>query len=52
MELSIVLKLIEGQLQDGRSAEDMFGTVQTGNILLADRGPWHGSQTPTGALKP
>ncbi len=33
----IALKLTEGQAHDGRSAEDMFDTVRTGNILLADR---------------
>jgi transposase len=33
----IALKLTEGQAHDGRSAEDMFETVQTGHILLADR---------------
>lgn len=31
------LKLTEGQAHDGRSAVDMFDTVQVGNILLADR---------------
>ncbi len=35
--LPIVLKLTAGQAHDGRSAEDMFDTVRTGNILLADR---------------
>ena len=35
--LPILLKLTEGQAHDGRSAEDMFDTVQAGNILLADR---------------
>jgi len=35
--LPIVLKLTEGQAHDGRSAEDMFGTVRRGNVLLADR---------------
>jgi transposase len=33
----IVLKLTEGQAHDGRSAADMFETVQAGHILLADR---------------
>jgi len=37
MGLPILLKLTEGQAHDGRSAEDMFGTVLAGNILLADR---------------
>jgi transposase len=37
MGLPIALKLTEGQAHDGRSAEDMFDTVQAGNILLADR---------------
>ena len=32
----IALKLSEGQAHDGRSAEDMFDTLQAGNILLAD----------------
>jgi transposase len=35
--LPIALKLTEGQAHDGRSAEDMFETVQAGQILLADR---------------
>ena len=35
--LPITLKLTEGQAHDGRSAEDMFDTVQAGDILLADR---------------
>ena len=33
----IALKLTEGQAHDGRSATDMFDTIVTGNILLADR---------------
>ncbi len=33
----IRLKLTEGQAHDGRSASDMFDTIQAGNILLADR---------------
>jgi transposase len=33
----IRLKLTEGQAHDGRSAADMFGTLEAGNILLADR---------------
>lgn len=33
----IALKLTEGQAHDGRSAADMFETVQAGHILLADR---------------
>jgi len=37
MGLPILLKLSEGQAHDGRSAEDMFDTVQAGTILLADR---------------
>jgi transposase len=32
----IVLKLTEGQAHDGRSAADMFGTIQAGDTLLAD----------------
>ena len=35
--LPIALKLTEGQAHDGRSAEDMFGTVRAGTVLLADR---------------
>ncbi len=37
MGLPIVLKLTAGQAHDGRSAEDMFETLRSGNILLADR---------------
>ncbi|MEM8787573.1 MAG: IS5 family transposase [Pseudomonadota bacterium] len=33
----IRLKLTAGQAHDGRSAADMFDTVQAGDILLADR---------------
>lgn len=35
--LPVALKLSEGQAHDGRSAEDMFGTLVAGTILLADR---------------
>lgn len=35
--LPILLKLTEGQAHDGRSAEDMLGTVGRGDVLLADR---------------
>jgi len=35
--LPVALKLSEGQAHDGRSAADMFDTVQAGHILLADR---------------
>ncbi len=35
--LPIVLKLTEGQAHDGCSAEDMLGSLEAGNILLADR---------------
>jgi transposase len=35
--LPIVLKLTEGQAHDGRSAEDMLGSIGKGQILLADR---------------
>jgi transposase len=35
--LPIALKLTEGQAHDGRAAADMFGTIQAGHILLADR---------------
>jgi transposase len=33
----IQFKLTEGQAHDGRSAADMFETIEAGNILLADR---------------
>lgn len=33
----IRLKLTEGQAHDGRSAVDMFGTLGSGSVLLADR---------------
>ena len=35
--LPILLKLTEGQAHDGRSADDMLGTLREGCILLADR---------------
>jgi transposase len=35
--LPITLKLTEGQAHDGRSAVDMLGGLQKGQILLADR---------------
>ena len=35
--LPITLKLTEGQAHDGRSAEDILGTVGPGQVLLADR---------------
>ncbi len=35
--LPIVLKLTEGQAHDGRSADDMLGSLVAGQILLADR---------------
>ena len=35
--LPIALKLSEGQAHDGRTAADMFDSVQAGHILLADR---------------
>lgn len=35
--LPILLKLTEGQAHDGRSAEDMLGTLGRGNVLLGDR---------------
>ena len=34
--LPILLKLTEGQAHDGRSAEDMLGSVERGCVLLAD----------------
>ncbi|MEO9755397.1 MAG: hypothetical protein ABJP67_15120 [Nitratireductor sp.] len=33
----IRLKLTEGQAHDGRSAADMFETLEAGHTLLADR---------------
>src|SRR5205809_7633591 len=35
--LPILLKITEGQAHDGRSAQDMFGTLGRGDVLLADR---------------
>jgi transposase len=35
--LPIALKLTEGQAHDGRSAHDMLGSIEAGDILLADR---------------
>jgi transposase len=35
--LPIALKLTEGQAHDGRSAQDKLGTLDAGQILLADR---------------
>ena len=35
--LPIALKLSEGQAHDGRSAQDLLGTLRQGDILLADR---------------
>src|SRR5271157_983937 len=35
--LPIALKLTEGQAHDGRAACDMLGSLQAGDILLADR---------------
>jgi transposase len=35
--LPIALKLTEGQAHDGRSAQDMLGTLDAGQTLLADR---------------
>ena len=35
--LPILLKLTEGQAHDGRSAQDMLGTLGHGDVLLADR---------------
>ena len=35
--LPITLKLTEGQAHDGRSAQDMLGTLRAGDVLLADR---------------
>ena len=36
--LPIRLKLTEGQAHDGRSADDMLGSLGRGDTLLADRG--------------
>lgn len=33
----ITFKITEGQAHDGRSAQDMLGTLCKGNVLLADR---------------
>ncbi len=35
--LPIALKLTEGQAHDGRSADDMLGTVGEDQVLLANR---------------
>ena len=35
--LPIMLKLTEGQAHDGRSAQDMLGTIGRGDVLVADR---------------
>lgn len=35
--LPVVLKLTEGQAHDGKSAQDMMGTLGKGQILMADR---------------
>jgi transposase len=35
--LPILLKITEGQAHDGRSAQDMLGTISCGDVLLADR---------------
>jgi len=35
--LPIALKLTEGQAHDGRSAVDMLGSIQAGQVLLGDR---------------
>lgn len=35
--LPILLKITPGQANDGRSAADMFSSLGTGNVLLADR---------------
>ena len=42
--LPIALKLTEGQAHDGRSAQDMLGTLRAGDVLLADRA--YDSATP------
>jgi transposase len=35
--MPIALKLSEGQAHDGKSAQDLLGTLREGDILLADR---------------
>jgi transposase len=35
--LPILLKITEGQAHDGRSTHDMLGSLDRGNILIADR---------------
>jgi transposase len=35
--LPILLKITPGQANDGRSAADMFASLSTGDVLLADR---------------
>jgi transposase len=35
--LPIAIKLTEGQANDGRSADDMLGSLAPGQILLGDR---------------
>ena len=35
--LPILLKITEGQAHEGRSAQDMLGTVGRGDVLVADR---------------
>jgi transposase len=35
--LPVILKLTEGQAHDGKSAQDMMGTLGKGQILMADR---------------
>jgi transposase len=35
--LPIVLKITEGQAHDGRSAQDMLGSLGRGDVLLGDR---------------
>ena len=50
----IRLKLTPGQAHDGRSAQDMFGTVLAGQTLLADRAydsdALHAALTARGAV--
>jgi len=36
--LPILLKITEGQAHDGRSAQDMLGSLGRGDVLLGDRG--------------
>ena len=45
--LPILLKITPGQANDGRSAADMFTSLEAGDILLADRA--YGAARPAAA---